>query len=96
MMVTEKDQSYGTLTNILQNERFKLEHSTDYSRNIMPSLVRLENTAKHLINHPKLAKPIIKFAGDIVATNAIAGYLMPTCVEQGLFEYRYTLAIKAA
>src|SRR5579884_980771 len=94
MMVTDKGQSYKYFTKLLAANGFRVKESRDYTNNILPSLYRLERKAKKLIENPRLAKLITALTGDIVTANAVAGYLMPTCVEGRLFEYRYTLAEK--
>lgn len=93
-MVTDKQQGYKTFCKLLDNNGFKTLESVDYSKNILPSLYRLEHTANRFIKRPKLAKVITLFAGELITANVAAGYLMPACVEYGLFEYRYTLAKK--
>lgn len=94
MMVTSEQQDYAEFTKILKANSLSVKQNTDYSKNILPSLYRLEATAKRYMKHPKLAKAITAVAGELVTANAAAGYLMPDCVESKLFEYRYTLAIK--
>ncbi len=94
MMVTDKQQDYKTFCGLLKSNGFKTLESVDYSKNILPSLYRLEHTARRFMKRLKLAKFITTIAGEIVTANAAAGYLMPICVENGLFEYRYTLVIK--
>lgn len=94
MMVNDRNQEYRVLRNILETQGFKIIKTTDYSNNIMPSLYRLEHVANKYIKYPKLAKLITLFTGEIITANAAAGYLMPICVIDGLFEYRYTLAKK--
>jgi ubiquinone/menaquinone biosynthesis C-methylase UbiE len=94
MMVTDKQQDYKTFYGFLENNGLMIIESIDYSKNIMPSLHRLEHTASRFIKRPRLAKVITSVAGELVTANAAAGYLMPTCVEDGLFEYRYTVAKK--
>lgn len=94
MMVTTNNQAYSTTLTFLKNNGFKIQDSIDYSKNIMPSLRRLELTASRFFKHRHLANIINRTAGDIVTANAAAGYLMPTCIELGIFEYRYTLAKK--
>ncbi|MGC1177381.1 MAG: class I SAM-dependent methyltransferase, partial [Candidatus Saccharimonadales bacterium] len=94
MMVTDKNQTYEYLINSLKKEGFEIDEEIDYSKSILPSLYRLESKAKKLFERPRLAKFITKVVGEIVTANAIAGYLMPICIQEGLFEYRYTLAMK--
>lgn len=94
MWVTTDNQTYEETTEMLKHSGFVIKEARDYSTNIMPSLLRLEATAKRFFKRPKLAKTITKLTSDIVTANAAAGYLMPLCVEQKLFEYRYTLAKK--
>lgn len=94
MMVTDRQQDYQTLRKLLEANGFSITRSVNYSKNIMPSLYRLEHLAARFIRHPKLAKATTSLAGDIVTANAAAGYLMPLCVEGGLLEYRYTVATK--
>lgn len=94
MMVTTRDQTYGQLKELLKDCGFSVKDEKNYSKNILPSLYRLEDMARRLIQKPKTAKVITLGAGEIVTANAIAGYLMPLLVTGNLFEYRYTLAIK--
>jgi ubiquinone/menaquinone biosynthesis C-methylase UbiE len=96
MMVTEVGQSFDAFRKYLLEANLSVVESENYSQNIMPSLLRLERKAKHLIDKPRRGKIIAAAVGDMVAANAIAGYLMPYCVEHGLFEYWYTLAGKPA
>ncbi len=93
MMVTSRDQGYAEFLKSLEAEGFQLEANIDYTKNILPSLYRLESKAKKLIEHPRRGRIITALIGDIIAANAVAGYLMPLCVENRLFEYRYTVAI---
>lgn len=94
MMVTSNHQDYKGFVKILEANGFRINQSVDYSKNIMPSLLRLEATAKRYFKHPRVAKVITAVTGDLVTANAAAGYLMADCVKAGLFEYRYTLATK--
>lgn len=94
MMVTDKGQSYGEFRDELQAGSFVIEASRDYSKQILPSLYRLESKAAKFFKIPTLGKLIDKIVGPTVAANAIAGYLMPLCVEDKLFSYHYTLARK--
>jgi ubiquinone/menaquinone biosynthesis C-methylase UbiE len=96
MMVTSKNQTYTYLTKTLKQCGFTIREKKNYSKEILPSLHRLELKATKLLKRPRLAKAITKSAGEIVTANAIAGYLMPVCVKEGLFQYRYTYALKAA
>lgn len=94
MVVTNRHQTYAEFLKHLRAKRLRVIKQKDYSKQILPSLYRLENKAVKLIEHPKIGKLIIWALGDLVVGNAVAGYLMPACVENNLFEYRYTLAQK--
>ncbi len=94
MMVTSDQQDYVGFIKMLKAKDFSIKQSTDYSKNILPSLYRLEATAKRFMKRPMLAKALTVVAGELVTANAAAGYLMPDCMENKLFEYRYTLAVK--
>lgn len=95
MMVTDRQQQYDMFCSLIEKNNLKILNSIDFSQNILPSLRRLEYTAFRFMKHPILANIITSLAGDIVTANSVAGYLMPTCVEDGLFEYRYTLCQKS-
>jgi ubiquinone/menaquinone biosynthesis C-methylase UbiE len=94
MMVVNQDLSYQFLIKELSKESFKVLEMKDYSKNIMPSLRRLESKAIRFFRRPRAARLITLGAGEIVTANAIAGYLMPICVKKELFQYCYTLAQK--
>jgi tocopherol O-methyltransferase len=94
MMVTDKHQEYGTFKNLLRQNNLTIVESIDYSPNILPSLVRLERRASRFFKVPVLARFITAIFGDTITANAIAGYLLPICVRDGIFQYRYTVARK--
>ena len=94
MMVTYNDQNYLKFKELLKINHFLIKESTDFSTNILPSLYRLEAKAQKVVEHPWLGRASLAILGELIIGNTVAGYLMPVCVENGLFEYRYTLAIK--
>lgn len=94
MMVTDKNQGYKEFIGLIKKSGLEVVEKQDFSKSILPSLYRLEHTARKLVEHPRLAKVTTKLVGELVTANAVAGYLMPVCVEDNLFEYRYTLVKK--
>ncbi len=84
MMVTVDNQSYSYFLSLLKKQGFGIIKNTDYSTNILPSLRRLAAKAERFIEKPSAAKLINLIVGDIITGNAVAGYLMPYCVEHKL------------
>ncbi|MDL2363527.1 MAG: methyltransferase domain-containing protein [Patescibacteria group bacterium] len=94
MMVTDTDQTYDYFLSCLTRAGLFIIKRSNYSKNILPSLRRLERLASRFFKRPRIARLVTYITGDIVTANAAAGYLMPYCIENNLFEYQYTLAVK--
>lgn len=65
----------------ISNSKFIISKSHNYSKNILPSLYRLEKLSKAYFKIPQLAKIINKIIPEEISQNAIAAYLMPTLIE---------------
>ncbi len=82
--VIEKAKSVG----------FKIEYDEDASMLIMPTLRRFERLADFYFAHPEIARRARKFLPDTFTLNAVAGYLMPNLIEQGIARYGITVLRK--
>lgn len=95
MMVTKSDHLYSDLRNNLETSGFIMIDEENLSRNVLPSMKRLESKAAKYFKHPRLARLSNRIVPIEVTGNAVAAYLMPLSVEAHLFQYWLTVAKKA-
>lgn len=93
MMVADFGTYKSLKSNIIKTG-FSLDEQQDFSQAILPSLDRLAGYAEKYFSNSKKAMLARKIVPSKISTNAIAGYLMPDAVRQGLYEYRLTVARK--
>jgi arsenite methyltransferase len=66
---------------------FEIHEVVDISDMVMPNLLRLQNLAKIYFTSPIVSKVIKLATGHTIATNAIAGLLMPIASEEKWLPY---------
>jgi len=86
-MGVESFESYTKTINDLKKNNFQIIREIDWSKNIMPSLLRFEKSAQFFFSHRYLARLITKIFPTIFSYNIIAGYLMPNVVVEGIASY---------
>lgn len=96
MMVTAKNHYYPNFKKDLATSGLAIVDEEDLTEAIIPSLERLEGYASKYISHPRVARVLQKVFPNEFLGNAIAGYLFPVTVKQGLFSYYLTVAEKSA
>jgi len=96
MMVTKNGHLYSDLQKNLTEAGFQITNEEDLSRDVLPSMKRLESKAIHYFKHPRLARLANKLVPIEVTGNAVAAYLMPLSVDDGLHQYWMTIATKVA
>jgi len=94
MMVTKDGHLYADVQRDLKASGLAITVEEDLSRNVLPSMKRLESKAVKYFTHPRLAKMLNKILPIEVTGNAVAAYLMPLSVDSGLHQYWMTVAIK--
>jgi len=94
MMVTKGDHTYDTLRNSLDSFGFSIVEEEDLSVNVLPTMYRFEKLALIYFKLPYFAKLLNKILPLEVTGNAVAAYLMPLSVNQGLHQYWLTVAAK--
>lgn len=94
MMVNPKDHYYPDFRTMLQQSQLEITVEQNLSKEVLPSMRRLESKAIKFFKHPRLARFVNKLTHQEVTGNAIAAYIMPLTVEQGLHEYWLTVARK--
>ena len=86
-MGVENFESYDKTIKILKKHSFKIMEEIDWSKNIMPSLLKFEKSAHFFFNHKYLARFITKLFPNIFLYNIISGYLMPNVIEEEIASY---------
>ena len=94
MMVNPTDHSYRDFRAMVSQNGLDIIDEQNLSKEVLPSMRRLEAKAVKFFKHPRLARFVNKLTHEEVTGNAIAAYLMPTTVETGLHEYWLTVARK--
>jgi hypothetical protein len=94
MMVNPTDHSYRDFRTMVLQNGLDIIDEQNLSKEVLPSMRRLEAKAVKFFKHPKIARFVNKLTHEEVTGNAIAAYLMPTTVEMGLHEYWLTVARK--
>ncbi len=81
--------TYPSFTQLLAQEGFRIQQKVDYSRSMLPNLLRFQDGGKKLFRYPKLTKAIIKshLVPESLIKHSIAGLLAPYLMEEGLLAY---------
>ncbi len=95
MMVSADGHYYLDFTRSVASSGLDIVLQEDLSERALPSMRRLEAKAKMFFAHPKIARAVNRLVPNEVTGNAIAAYLMPVTVQQGLHQYWLTVARKS-
>ena len=71
-----------------------IESEENVSAHVIPTTKIFERLASRFFNHPFLARGLTKVLPDVFTFNAISGYLMPTLIRMGAFQYWITILRK--
>lgn len=71
----------------IKNTGFKILKESDFSNNILPSLHRFENLTKLYFKYPIIFKITNYLCPEMIARNAISGYLMPELIKSKVAGY---------
>ncbi len=92
-MAVNTFQNINDIVKITEREHFRIIEQTDLSKNVLPSMRKIERLAKHLFKHRVISKILSRVFPSEIFNNAIAGYLMPDLIEYGIATY-YKLIIQ--
>ncbi len=94
MMVTKEGHLYSDLQQKLKTKQFEIIEEENLSDYVLPSMKRLEDGAIRYFKGSVYSK-LLNFAlPDEITGNAVAAYLMPLSVAEGLHTYWLTVAKK--
>jgi len=93
MAVTEFEL-YRKVTRAAQDEGFSIEYEEDVSIFVLPTMRRFERLANIFFKSSFVAKVLTLLLPKEFTYNAIAGYLMPTLIKDGIACYMITVLKK--
>lgn len=86
-MAVKEFQYLPDFQSIIQRNGIKVVEEANLSKKVLPTIKRFEKLAKAFIKLGLLGKVLTKFLPDMFVRNAVAGYLMPELMEQGIAVY---------
>ncbi len=87
---------FETYTSLLDSakEEFKLEYEKDISKEVLPSMLRLEKWAKVFFKSSIIAKGLKRILPPVFVYNSLSGYLMPNLIKDEIANYMITVLKK--
>lgn len=73
---------------------YNVEYEEDISREVVPSMLRLEKLARVFFKNIILAKILSRLLPHIFVYNSLSGYFMPNLIEEGIASYMITVLRK--
>ncbi len=86
-MAVKEFQYLPDFQSVIQDNGFKVVEEINLSSKVLPTMKRFERLAKAFIKLGVIGKLLTKFLPDMFVRNAVAGYLMPELMEQGIAIY---------
>lgn len=95
MRVTDKGQYIDDMKKNLEHCGFSQIKITDLTKEIMPSLLRLQRVSRYYYNHPVLLRFLKLIIPKNATMNSIAGWLMPLTFDgKNIHQYNQIVATK--
>lgn len=95
MRVNSKDSYIHNMSKYLEELHYKDIEVTDLSKQIRPTLRRLDRLSCYYFMHPRFMKVIRRFIADEVTMNSIAGWLMLFTIDgHAIHSYNRIVATK--
>lgn len=73
---------------------YKVENEENISKEVLPSMLRLEKWARVFFKYVPIARTLSKLLPQIFVYNSLSGYLMPNLIEEGIANYMITVLRK--
>ncbi len=95
MRVTDAGQYIGDMKKILAESGFSQIEVTDLTKQIKPSLLRLERLSEYYFNHPALLRFLKATIPCDATMNSIAGWLMPLTFDgKNIHQYNRIVCVR--
>lgn len=93
-MAVPKFESYTSFITLAKRD-YIIEYEEDISKEVLPSMLRLERWARVFFKSTTIAKLLSKLLPQIFVYNSLSGYLMPNLIKDGIANYMITVLRKA-
>ena len=73
---------------------YSVEYEEDISKEVLPSMQRLERWARIFFKYTFLSKLLLKILPKMIVYNSLSGYLMPNLIQENIANYMITVLRK--
>ena len=86
-MAVEHFSTIRSFNQMIKKSQLKIIESIDLSQKVLPTMKKLEHSTQTFFRIPALTKLLLKILPNIVARNALAGYLLHILTDTGVTRY---------